>query len=88
ENAGLDPIDETLALSAAQVKSGPWIGLDVMSGENKNMQEAGITDPLFVARQALEGATEAAISILRIDDVLWAKVEAGTPDWRDEEEQD
>ena len=88
ENAGLDPIDETLALSAAQVKSGPWIGLDVMSGENKNMQEAGITDPLFVARQALEGATEAAINILRIDDVLWAKVEAGTPDWRDEEEQD
>jgi len=43
---------------------------------------------LFVVSQALEGATEAAISILRIDDVLWAKVEAGTPDWRDEEEQD
>ena len=49
------------------------------------MVEAGILDPLFVVRHALSGATEAAISVLRIDDVLWAKTEIGTPDWKDEE---
>jgi len=52
------------------------------------MASAGITDPLFVARQALTGATEAAITVLRIDDVLWAQVEPGTPDWNSEESED
>ena len=88
ENAGLDPIDEILELSSAQSKNGPWIGLDVMSGDKTDMASAGITDPLFVARQALTGATEAAISVLRIDDVLWAQVEPGTPDWNSEESED
>jgi chaperonin GroEL (HSP60 family) len=52
------------------------------------MEVAGILDPLFVARHALSGATEAAISVLRIDDVLWAKQEAQTPDWQNEIEED
>ncbi len=38
-------------------------------------------DPKFVAEHAITGATEAAISILRIDDVLWAKKGPETPDW-------
>ena len=88
ENAGLDPIDEILELSSAQSKNGPWIGLDVMSGDKTDMASAGITDPLFVARQALTGATEAAITVLRIDDVLWAQVEPGTPDWNSEESEE
>lgn len=46
--------------------------------------DAGILDPLFVAKHALTGATEAAINVLRIDDVLWAKQEAQTPDWQNE----
>lgn len=88
ENAGLDPIDEILALSAAQSKHGAWFGLEAMSGDKTDMGEAGINDPLFVARQALTGATEAAISVLRIDDVLWAKVDASTPDWSNQIEDD
>ncbi len=91
ENSGLDPIDAILTLSAAQVadsENGPWIGLDVMSGEKTRMDEAGIIDPLFVVRHALSGATEAANSVLRIDDVLWAKQDAQTPDWQSEMDQD
>ena len=88
ENAGLDPIDEILALSAAQVENGPWYGLDAMSGEKADMGELGIHDPLFVARQALTGATEAAITVLRIDDVLWANVEPSTPDWSNQIDED
>ena len=88
ENAGLDPIDEILALSAAQAKHGAWHGLDAMSGENADMGKLGINDPLFVARQALTGATEAAITVLRINDVLWANVEPSTPDWSNQIDED
>ena len=50
-----------------------------------NMMDAGILDPLFVAKHAIHwSATEAAINVLRIDDVLWAKQEAQTPDWQNE----
>jgi chaperonin GroEL (HSP60 family) len=53
------------------------------------MDKVGVFDPLFVAHHALAGATEAANSVLRIDDVLWAKQDAQTPDWQSEmEDQD
>ena len=48
------------------------------------MSEAGILDSLFVVTSSLSGASEAAISVLRIDDILWAKTEIGTPDWNNE----
>jgi len=92
ENSGLDPIDEILELSAAQTESaeeGAWIGMDVASGNKVRMDKVGVFDPLFVAHHALTGATEAANSVLRIDDVLWAKQDAQTPDWQSEmEDQD
>jgi chaperonin GroEL (HSP60 family) len=46
-----------------------------------DMFEEEIFDPMFVSEHAISGATEAAISILRIDDVLWAKKGPETPDW-------
>ena len=58
-----------------------WIGLNGNSGEIMDMFEEEIFDPIFVAEHAISGATEAAISILRIDDVLWAKKGPETPDW-------
>ena len=85
ENAGRDPVDLILSLSADQKQSGAWIGFDLGKGKNADMHEAGILDPLFAVRHALSGATETAISIIRIDDVLWAKTEIGTPDWKDED---
>jgi len=84
ENAGRDPVDVALSLSADQKKSGPWVGLDLQSGGNSDMRDAGILDPQFVVGHALSGATEAAISVLRIDDVLWAKTDPSTPDWEED----
>ena len=49
------------------------------------MMEEGVLDPEFVVRHALSGATEAAISVIRIDDVLWARTDPSTPDWQEEE---
>lgn len=84
QNAGHDPIDTLLALSAAQSKNkknGGWIGIDGNSGEVSDMYEKGVFDAIFVAKHAIIGATDAAISVLRIDDVLWAKQGPETPDW-------
>jgi chaperonin GroEL (HSP60 family) len=89
ENAGLQPVDELIRLNAAQSAAesdGDWIGLDLFSGEPRAMDEAGVTEPLRVTRTTLEGATEAAISVLRIDDVLWAKQDPSEPDWQDDPE--
>ena len=86
ENAGRDPVEVILSLSADQKKSGAWIGFDLKSGKNSDMGELGILDPEFVVDHALSGATEAAIGVLRIDDVLWARTDPSTPDWEAESE--
>ena len=52
------------------------------------MDQLGILDPLFVTSHSISGSTEAAISVLRINDVLWAKQDPTTPDWKDEEIQE
>ncbi len=88
ENAGRDPVDVILSLSADQEKSGPWIGFDIMTGENSDMRSRGVLDPEFVIRHSLSGATEAAITVLRIDDVLWARTDPSTPDWGEGEMED
>ena len=77
-----------MSLSADQKESGSWMGLDLDSGGSSDMAEKGVFDPEFVVQHALSGATEAAISVLRIDDVLWAKTDPSTPDWQDGELED
>ena len=85
-NAGMDPIDELLRATAAQADAdSAWQGLDINSGQTTHMGKASIVEPLSVTRHAIAGATEAAISVLRIDDVLWAKQDAQTPDWQTED---
>ena len=86
ENAGRDPVEVILSLSADQRESGAWIGFDLQSGKNCDMGEMGVLDTEFVVKHALSGATEAAIGVLRIDDVLWARTDPSTPDWEGEDE--
>jgi chaperonin GroEL (HSP60 family) len=45
------------------------------------MYDAGIIEPLVVSLNAISGAMEAAVSVLRIDDVLWANQDPSIPDW-------
>ncbi|MBT4067004.1 MAG: thermosome subunit [Euryarchaeota archaeon] len=79
-NAGYDGIDSLLKLTAAQNSGGDSIGLDLLTGEPNDTIKRGVLEPLNITRQAISGATEAAISILRIDDVLWAQMDAQIPD--------
>lgn len=70
ENAGLDPIDMITALRSAHENGDKDAGLNVFEGKVENMWENGVIEPLRVKTQAISSATEAAIMILRIDDVL------------------
>ncbi|MDD3136646.1 MAG: thermosome subunit alpha [Methanoregula sp.] len=70
ENAGLDAIDMIVAIRAAHEAGNKTFGLDVNRGKPVDMQKAGIVEPLRVKTQAIMSAAEAAVMILRIDDVI------------------
>jgi len=72
ENAGLDPIDMLAKLRNQHEKGNRDGGLNVYTGEVEDMWKNGVIEPLRVKTQAISSATEAAIMILRIDDVLAA----------------
>ena len=74
ENAGLDPIDIMVALRAKhESAASPTYGVDVFSGEVKDMLELNVVEPLRVKQQVVKSATEAANMILKIDDLIAAK---------------
>ena len=70
ENAGLDPIDMLVEIRAAHEKGKKTFGLNVFEGKAVDMKAAGVVEPLRVKTQAISSAAEAAIMILRIDDVI------------------
>ncbi|WP_457549176.1 TCP-1/cpn60 chaperonin family protein, partial [Archaeoglobus sp.] len=73
ENAGLDPIDILVELRKAHEEGKVTYGVDVFEGKVVDMKEKGVLEPLRVKKQAITSATEVAIMILRIDDVIAAK---------------
>jgi len=82
ENAGLDPIDILTELKAKHDKGESQFGLDVSSsapasGEICNTFERGIVEPLEIKIQAIRSASEVAMMILRIDDVIASGKSAG-----------
>jgi chaperonin GroEL (HSP60 family) len=42
----------------------------VLEGKVKNMEKAGVFEPLAVKKQIIKSATEAATMILKIDDII------------------
>ena len=83
ENAGLDPIDGLLDVTAAQAEAtsgAERIGLHLEDRAPADLGQAGVLEPLSVIKPTVSGATEAATAVLRIDDVLWARLEAHIPD--------
>jgi len=72
ENAGLDPIDIISELRAHHEKGEVWAGIEVHDGKVKNMEKAGVFEPLAVKKQIIKSATEAATMILKIDDIIAA----------------
>ena len=85
ENAGLDPIDSLVELRSEHDSGNSTVGLNAYTGEVSDMSEEAV-EPLRVKTQAVESATEAAVMILRIDDVIAAgDLKGGQGDDDDEE---
>ncbi|EHQ35331.1 thermosome subunit alpha [Methanoplanus limicola] len=70
ENAGLDPIDMLVELRSEHEAGNKTTGLNVFDAKPEDMLAAGVIEPLRVKTQAIASAAEAAVMILRIDDVI------------------
>jgi thermosome len=79
ENAGLDMINTLIDLRKAHKNGKKYMGLNVFDGKVTDMKKLKIIEPIRVMKQALQGATETAIMILRIDDVIASKSGIGGP---------
>merc|ERR1719265_1626632 len=79
-NAALDAIDLLSTLRVrhyasqtsqdAKKKEYKWYGLDLMNNTVRNSVAAGVVEPMVSKLKSLKFATEAAITILRIDDLV------------------
>jgi archaeal chaperonin len=70
ENAGLDPIDVITELKAAHDRGEKWAGINVSTGKVMDAWAAEVIEPLKIKTQAVSSASEVAVMILRIDDVI------------------
>jgi thermosome len=73
ENAGFDQIDTLVSLRSSHEKGVKTAGLDMDTGGPIDMEGKGVVEPMRVKTQAINSATEAAVMILRIDDVIASK---------------
>jgi chaperonin GroEL (HSP60 family) len=83
ENAGMDPIDTQVQLRTKISNSEkPRYGIDVINKKIADMTARNVYEPLAVKENIVNGATEVASMILRIDDVIAAsksQAPAGPP---------
>ncbi len=77
ENAGLDPIDVLINIRKAHADGKKSHGVNVFSGKIVDMTRENVIEPIRVGRQAITSAVEAAVMILRIDDVIASKAGPG-----------
>lgn len=77
ENSGLSATDTIAALYNAHAGGQTAAGMDVETGQPKDLSGEGITDLYNAKWWALKLATEAAVTVLRIDQIIMAKMAGG-----------
>ncbi len=77
ENAGLDPIDILIELRKEHKKGNKYAGINVFTGKVSDMKKENVIEPIRVGSQAISSAADAAVMILRIDDVIAARAGEG-----------
>ncbi len=77
ENAGLDPVNTIIEVRKAHAEGKSTFGVNVYEGGVMDMKKANVLEPLRVVEQAIQSATETAVMILRIDDVISSKAVSG-----------
>ena len=76
ENAGLDPVNTIIELRKAHAEGKSTFGVNVFEGGVMDMRAANVLEPVRVVDQAIQSATETAVMILRIDDVISSRSSA------------
>ena len=72
ENSGANPIDVLVELKTVHEKGKSSYGFNAFTGLIEDMIKVGIIEPIAIKTQALKSASEAAMMILKIDDVVAA----------------
>ena len=70
ENAGLDPVNTIIDLRKAHSEGKTHFGVNVYEGGVADMSKSRVLEPSRVVEQAIQSASETAVMILRIDDVI------------------
>ena len=73
ENAGLDPVEIVANLKSRHANREINTGINLLTNKIEDSLKAGIIEPLKTKLQAVSSATEVAMMILRIDDILASK---------------
>ncbi len=73
ENAGLDPIDILIQMRKQHKAGKVYDGLNPYTGKVEDMLKLNVIEPYRIGKQAINSATDAAVMILRIDDVIASK---------------
>ncbi|WP_218570421.1 TCP-1/cpn60 chaperonin family protein, partial [Pseudomonas sp. Kh13] len=66
----LDPIDTLIEMRKQHKEGKVSAGLNPFSGKVDDMYEHNVVEPYRVGKQAINAATDTAVMILRIDDVI------------------
>jgi thermosome len=70
ENSGYNSIDKLVELKNAHAKGKKNAGLNVYTGEVIDMLKEGVLEPLRSKRQSIQSASETAIMLVRVDDMM------------------
>ena len=73
ESAGLDALESIMKLRQYHADGKVFAGVDVLNGEIvEDMTAKNVYEPILVKKQAIKSAAEAALAILKIDDLIAA----------------
>jgi thermosome len=70
DNSGFDPIDKLVELKNVHSQGKKNAGLNVYSGKVVDMLAEGVIEPLRSKRQSIQSASETAVMLIRIDDMM------------------
>ena len=79
ENSGFNPIDKLVELKNSHAKGKKNSGLNVYEGKVVDMLADGVLEPLRSKRQSIMSATETAIMLIRVDDMMITQSKGSAP---------
>jgi thermosome len=70
ENSGFNPLDKLVDLKNSHAKGKKHAGLNVYTGKVIDMFKEGVVEPHRSKRQSIQSSAEAAILLIRVDDMM------------------